>query len=354
MSTQYTINIQDHNSGLDQSFELKNHKWALALVKTSLTMYMEITVVKTKTSKDGQEITIFPVTSSDLPKYVQDKVKHLVPFANHIQHLHLAVQANTGTCTLYVFEPVTGWMKTQYNSPNPVKEINSLHEYTEGVCGSIKYLLAERPELTFKVIPNYTDEQIDEMIQNKTLPKVAWCSELYCPWDNSPAKEEVQEDIQEEVTAAQSYGLTVIGYESLCEMWYDSKHDGWDVPDLDTFIKENKDTTWYPKTEADLEELYGPAGVEETMLKETQEEVQEDIQEDIQDDDLEEVQDLIINLTERIFPGAFQAKVFVQSCPQCNWEDDQEYRRRVKGYVCTECNTSLIYISKGLKWFVEV
>ena len=92
--------------------------------------------------------------------------------------------------------------------------------------------------------------------------------------------------------------------------------------------------------------MYGPGGVEETMLKETQEEVQ--------DDDLEEVQDLIMNLTERIFPGAFQVKVYVQSCPQCNWEGNKEYRRRVKGYVCNECNTSLIYISKGLKWFVEV
>lgn len=84
MSTTYTINIQDHGSGLNQSFELKNHKTALALVKTSLKMYMEITVVKTTAywSLKGTGITIFPVTSSDLPKYVQDKVKHLIPFHN--------------------------------------------------------------------------------------------------------------------------------------------------------------------------------------------------------------------------------------------------------------------------------
>lgn len=189
MSTTYTIEIKHHNFSISdfyisQSFPLADHKEALDYVISNLTETMVIEVMKKVTSTAGFTTEYSPVTSTDLPKYVQAKVKGLVVFAEHIGHVQLAMK-ETEACVIFITEKEHFYGEVRWNDLNEVYELN------HSVCSVITAYCQEygHKRLQFQVLPAYTDEQIDTHIQNRTLDPVCWAGTL-APWHYAELKEQ--------------------------------------------------------------------------------------------------------------------------------------------------------------------
>jgi len=197
MSTNYTIEIKHHNFSISdfyisKSFPLADHKAALDYVISNLSETMIIEVMKKVTNTAGFTTEYSPVTSTELPKYVQAKVKGLVVFAEHIGHVQLAMK-ETEACVIFITEKEHFFGEVRWN------ELNEVYELNNSVCSVITAYCQEygHKRLQFQVLPAYTDEQIDTHIQNRTLDPVCWAGTL-APWHYAELKE------QEELAALQA------------------------------------------------------------------------------------------------------------------------------------------------------
>jgi hypothetical protein len=189
MSTTYTIEIKHHNFSISdfyisKSFPLADHKSALDYVISNLSETMVIEVMKKVTSTAGWTTEYSPVTSTDLPKYVQAKVKGLVVFAEHIGHVQLAMK-ETEACVIFVTEKEHFLGEVRWN------DLNECYEFNHHVCSVITQYCKEygHKKLQFQVLPAYTDEQIDTHIQKRTLDPVCWGGTL-APWHYAELKEQ--------------------------------------------------------------------------------------------------------------------------------------------------------------------
>lgn len=185
MPTTYTIIIKHNDFSIsdfyiDKSFELSDHAAALEYVISNLSETMVIEVMKKVSNTSGFTTEYSPVTSTNLPKYVQAKVKGLVVFAKHISHVQLAMK-ETECCVIYISKKCKfGWC-----------DINNEYVFNNAVCDLITSYCVEYGynKLKFEVVPAYTDKQLETHINNRTLNPICWAGTV-APWHYAELKEQ--------------------------------------------------------------------------------------------------------------------------------------------------------------------